>query len=123
MKNLFYLLIYLYHANARSFKVHFNSEKFDFNFAHAVSDITPVCFWRNMSSDKIDIIEIASNWPSLGQGYHSEVVRWHHSLLKSVVDEIATLKQEIVDLKKFNEMQANELIQLKSSPSTATSTP
>ncbi|RNA27475.1 neuromedin-U receptor 2-like, partial [Brachionus plicatilis] len=34
---------------------------------HAVSDITPVCFWRIMSSDKIDIIEIASNWPSLGQ--------------------------------------------------------
>ncbi|RNA00559.1 hypothetical protein BpHYR1_006978 [Brachionus plicatilis] len=67
---------------------------------HAVSHITPVCFWRIMSSDKIDIIEIASNWPSLGQGNHSEVVRWHHSLLKSVVDEIATLKQEIVDLKK-----------------------
>ena len=74
-----------------------------------------------MSSDKIDIIEIASNWPSLGQGNHSEVVRWHHSL-KSVVDEIATLKQEIVDLKKVNEMQENELIQLNSSPSTATST-
>ncbi|RNA20462.1 hypothetical protein BpHYR1_017661, partial [Brachionus plicatilis] len=33
------------------------------------------------------------------------------------------IKQEIVDLKKVNEMQANELIQLKSSPSTATSTP
>ena len=76
-----------------------------------------------MSSDKIDIIEIASNWLFLGQGNHSELARWHHSLLKTLVDEIATPKQEIVELKKVNEIQANELIQLKSSPSTATSTP
>ena len=77
-----------------------------------------------MSTDKIvDLVELTSKWMSLGQGNHSDLARWHHALLKSVVDEVVSLNLEIGELKKINENKSNELRQLKASPAATSNTP
>ena len=77
-----------------------------------------------MSSERIfDLTELSSKWPSLGQGNHSELVRFHHDLLKSIVGEVVSLKQEVFELKRVNEILSLELKQYKKSPAPTASTP
>lgn len=65
------------------------------------------------SIKEINLNELSANWPPLGPGKHSDLIKRQNDILKLLVDEVLSLKHEIMTLKQSNDNYKKELAHIK----------